>query len=390
MTAGSRLPVSRRADPRAGSQYRLTLLAVALAIGVTVTGCSERPRTVSGMVRVRDFALGSRVGGKILSIEKQEGEQVRKGETLVRIDPSRLLAERAVLEATLAEAEAKYRELKAGATKEEIERARADLAGAEAQYRQALSGFRDEDIRAAQREVAGLESQYEEARMRAERVIALHEKGFASTNERDAAEAARDALKARLEVARENLAKLTRGLRPEEIEAAEAAVEARKAVLARLMAGATRDALAAAKARVHQVRAQRARLELDLADTLIVAPQDGFVETLLLETGEIASPGQPVVILVAPADLWIEFFAPASALDRLAPGHRLKAVADTAPGKPFEIEIFFMSREAEFTPRNVFTPEERLNQVYRVKARPAGTSLGLRAGMNVTIFLPGK
>lgn len=340
------------------------------------------------MIRGREYSLGSRVGGRLLTLNKREGDPAKKGEVIAHLDPSVLLAEKAVLEAAVAEAEAKYRDLKAGATKEEIEQAQAELAAAEAQYRKALSGFRDEDIRAAQNEVAALESQYGEARARADRIIALYDRGYASENERDSAIAARDALKARRDAALENLRKLTAGFRKEEIEAAEAAVQARKAVLARLRAGPTPNSLAAAEARVRHARALLARLQLDITDLSIVAPEDGFVESFLLDLGEIATPAQPVVTFVGSSDLWIEFYVPEIALATLSLGQRLQVVADPFPRLPFDAVVFFISREAEFTPRNVLTPEERLNQVYRVKARPEGFPDGLRPGMNVTIRLP--
>lgn len=352
--------------------------------------CTGPGKTVSGIVRARDLALGSRVGGMVLSVERYEGDAVRKGEVIARLDPARWLAERAVLEAALMEAEARYRDLKAGATEEEIRRARAELAGAEAQYRQALSGFREEEIRAAQNEVAALESQYEEARRRADRTIALHLEGFASTSERDAAVATRDMLKARRDIALENLRKLTAGLRKEEIEAAEAAVHAHKATLERLLAGATPDAIAAARARVNLARAQLARLELDIADLTIVAPVDGIIESVLVEPGENASPGQPIITLVASDQIWVEFFVPERLLSRMHAGVRLTMIADPFPQTPFNAEVFYISPSAEFTPRNIFTPEERLNQVFRVKAKPLSPPVSLRSGMGITVFLPSK
>ncbi len=350
--------------------------------------CGAGAYEISGMVRVQEYALGSRMGGSVVEIFVKEGQTAKKGEILARLDDSKLRAQKAVLEESLTGAEAQFLDLKAGATKEEIERARAELAGAEAQYRQALSGFRAEDIAAAEKEVSALQAQYEEAQRRAERVLRLFEEGAVSASDRDTAIARRDALLAQLDAARERLAKVTAGLRKEEIEAAEASVAARKAVLQRLLAGATPNQLAVAEARVRQVQAEIRRLELDIADLSIFAPDDGVVETVLIQPGEIAAPGQPVLFFLNTSDIWIELFVPESALNKLAVGTRLRIVADPYPHQPFEAEIFYISREAEFTPRNIYTPEERINQVYRVKARPVNPPAVLRAGMNVNASLP--
>jgi len=355
---------------------------------LSLISCGRGAYELSGIVRVQEYALGSRVGGSVVEVVVLEGQTAKKGELLARLDDSKLLAQKRVLEESLAGAEAQVSDLKAGATKEEIDRARAELAGAEAQYRQALSGFREEDIAAAQKEVSALQAQYEEAEKGAERVLQLYQEGAVSASDRDAAIARRDALLAQLDAARERVAKLTAGLRPEEIAVAEAGVAARKAVLQRLLAGATPNQLAIAEARVRQVRAEIARLELDIADLSIFAPADGVVEAVQIHPGEIAPPGKPILSFLAVDDLWIDLYVPESSLGRVNTGTRLTLIADPYPEQPFEAEVFYISREAEFTPRNIYTPEERINLVYRVKAKPLNPPVVLRAGMNVKAILP--
>lgn len=363
----------------------VALLGAFLLSGLSA--CTQHPIELSGIVRAQEYALGSRVGGQVAEALVEEGEGVPKGTPLVRLDDSKLLARREVLAHAVEAAQATYDDLKAGATPEQIQQARAELSGAEAQQRQALAGFRSEDIAAAQAQVDALQAKVDAAIKDAARMERLAAEGVVSESKRDAAVAKRDSLAGELAAAKENLAKLTKGLRPEEIEAAEAAVAARKAVLAHLAAGATENQLAAAEAKVKQAQAELARLQLDLADTQVVAPVSGVVEEILLQPGEIAAPGQPIVSLVATDDIWIDVYVPESALGWVKIGACLEVVSDSYPDKAFDAEVTFVSRQAEFTPRNIHTPEERVNQVYRVKLKPVSPPIELRAGMNVSAYL---
>lgn len=376
-----------------GSRLLLILTLISLTVLSVLTffnGCKSAEVELSGVVRVREYALGSRIGGEVEEALVQEGQEVKKGALLVRLDDSKLLVQRIILGHTFEGAQASYNDLRAGATREDKERARAELAAVEAEYQKTLSGFRSEDIAAAEAEVRALEAEFENVRKEAERMERLFADGVISESQRDAAVSGRDAMAARVEAVKENFSKLTRGLQKEDIEAAEAAVSARKAVLKKLLVGATKNQLAAALAKVRQVQAELARLDLDIADLDVTAPADGVVEEIIVEQGEIAAPGQTIISFIASDDIWVDLYVPENALGWVKVGDKLRVLADPFPDKPFEAEIFFISREAEFTPRNIFTPEERVNQVYRMKLRPRNPSFALRAGMNVSAFLVGK
>jgi len=363
------------------------VFALLVAFLMAAAACAQHPVELSGIVRAQDYALGSRVGGQVAEVLVEDGQSVQKGALLVRLDDSKLVARREVLVHAVEAAQAAYDDLKAGATPEQIQQARAELSGAEAQYRQALSGFRSEDIAAAQAQVDALQAEVDAAIKDAARMERLAAQGVVSESKRDAVVAKRDSLVAKLRAVKEKLGKLTKGLRREEIEAAESAVAARKAVLAHLLAGATENQLAAAEAKVKQAQAELARLQLDIADMQVVAPVSGVVEEILVEPGEIAAPGQAIVSLLATDDIWIDAYVPESALGWVELGSTMKVVSDSYPDKRFDAEVVFVSREAEFTPRNIHTPEERVNQVYRVKLKPLSAPIPLRAGMNVTAYL---
>ncbi len=368
-----------------------TTLAIPLmlAICILAASCAQKPAELSGIVRAREYRLSSRLGGKVAQEMAQEGAEMKAGEALARIDDSVLKAQREVLVQGAKSAWATYNDLKAGATPEQLRQARAELAGAEAQYSQALKGFRSEDVRAAVEQRDALAANYENAMKNAGRVQNLFDEGVVSAKDRDAAVAARDALEAQVAAAQANVDKLTRGLRPEEIAAAKAAADARQAVLDKLKAGATVNQLASAEAKARQLDAQLAALDLDISDLTITAPTGGMLEEYLLDPGEVATPGQALATFVSSEDVWIDTFVPESMLSKAQQGAKMRVVLDAFPDKPFDAEIYFVSREAEFTPRNVSTPEERVNQVYRVKLRVQSAPVPLRSGMTAKVMFTG-
>ncbi len=353
-------------------------------------GCGEKRIEISGIVRVKEYELGSRVGGTVERILVEEGQSVQAGAVLIELDDSKIVAQRRVLEQSLAQAEAQYARLVEGATPEEIARARAELAGAEAQYAKTLSGFRSEDISSAREAVNAIQAKFDLLTKEAERATKLFNEGVVSESHYEKAIAERDSAGAQLEAARDNLEKLTTGYQLEDIVTAQSAVEARKAVLLQLKKGPTKNDLAFAEANVKRVRAEIARIELDIADTLVTAPVTGVVETIDLEVGEITQPGVPFLTLISTQDPWIEAYVPESLLGTIREGTSVRVVADTDRDLPFDAEIIFVSREAEYTPRNIFTPEQRINQIYRIKLKPIAPRVLLRGGVNVTVFIDTK
>lgn len=364
--------------------FRCILLT---AIALCAASCGPRPVELSGIVRARQYRLGSRVGGKVVDHLVPEGGEAAKGAILAGLDASVLLAQRKVLAAGAEAAWATYEDIKDGATPEELRRARAELAAAEAQHKLALAGFRDEDIKAAASSRDALLAGLEAAEKNAARTQNLYDEGVVAASTLDAAIAERDSLRSQVAAAQSQLDKLTRGLRPEEIDAAAEAVAARKAVLDQLIAGATASKLAAAEAAARQVDAQIAALDLDIADLAVTAPTGGVVEEHLLDPGETAAPGQALVAFVSTQDVWIDTFVPESKLGSVSVGTTVRVVLDAYRGQPFDAEVYFISRQAEFTPRNISTPEERVNQVYRVKLKPLSPPVELRAGMTASVLV---
>jgi HlyD family secretion protein len=246
----------------------------------------------------------------------------------------------------------------------------ADRAQADAELRLLRAGSRVEDIRQAeaQASAAGADRGAAEADLtsakadeaRFEHLVQTH---AGSEKQRDDAVTRRQMAEAklagtvdRIRAAADQVARLKSGARPEEIQAA--------------------------KAHLDSVDAQIAALKQQEADATIVAPSDGIVTSRLVEPGELVTPNTPLLVVVDLDHAWANVYVE----EPLVPGLKLDepAVILTDAGQRLDGHIAFISPQAEFTPRNVQTADERAKLVYRVKVEVDNTTGVLKPGMPVT------
>jgi len=289
--------------------------------------------TLYGNVDLRDVRVAFRVSEYVKTLHVDEGDAVTRGQLLAELDDRRLRE-------TVAEREAEYRLRQQELL--ELER-----------------GSRPEDIDAARGEVAALEAELAEARRNYARQADLLAEKLVAQERVDAAQAARDSLAGRLRAARARLQRLIAGPRVEQIEAARARFAAADAALA--------------------------RARTDLADAELHAPADGVIQNRLLEPGDIAGPQAPVFSLALTNPLWVRAYVPEPDLGKLREGMAASVTSDSFPGETFDGWVGFISPTAEFTPKNVETPELRTRLVYRVRVFVCNAGNRLRLGMPVTV-----
>jgi HlyD family secretion protein len=301
-------------------------VAVCAALSLALTpGCGSRgPQPDgSGTIECTEVQVAPLVAGAILSLPAVEGNVVARGAVLAQIATNDWSLRRAEAAAGAALARAQLDLLLAGARPEEIERAREQMREAEAA------------ARAAQAD--------------AERVRKVFESRSATDKQMDDARAAAERADAVLGAARQNLARLQQGSRPEEIRAARSAADLAQARLA--------------------------QAEKALADCTVYAPMNGTVTTRIREEGEYAATGTPLLTLSRLDEVWLSVYVPERRLGSVRVGQPARVRID-GDARWFDGRVTFVSPEAEFTPRNAQTPEERAKLVYRVKIalpNPDGT-----------------
>ncbi len=140
--------------------------------------------------------------------------------------------------------------------------------------------------------------------------------------------------------------------------------EAEQAELAWQMA---RDRLEAARARRDQARAGVAEVETLLDDLEIHAPAAGVITTRVVAEGEVVAPGSPLLDIVDLDRLYLKVYVPAKEIGKLRLDLPAQIWVDAFPERPFPAVVRYIASRAEFTPKEVQTPDERVKLVYAVK-----------------------
>lgn len=304
------------------------------AIGNAGTG--ETPLEASGTVEATDADLGFQIPGRLDRILVREGATIEAGQLLAALDTVQLAAVRMEARARLASVEARLRELR--------------------------TGSRVGEIRGAEAALEAARGQEDEARREAERARRLFDGGAISRQALDRAETTLRVAAAEAERAMQ-AAEITReGPRAETIEGQQAVVE--------------------------QARAALTRAEAAFGDALLTAPFQGIATVRHREPGEIVPAGAPILTLLDPGDRWVRIYVPEDRMGLVSLGQGATIRSDTYPDRAYEGEVVFVGSEAEFTPRNVQTPEERTRLVYPIKIRVVGDpDFELKPGVPADVVL---
>ena len=326
---------------------RHLIAAAVLLVGACTEPPPENEISVSGHVEATEVRVAAEVGGRILELLVTEGDRVAAGDVVVRLDTRDV-------------------EL-------DIARAEAERAAADAELRLLQAGARAEDVRQAEAQVGALEAEI--AAIDAELVAAEADRvRFAQLVAAEAgARKALDDAAARVNV-------LT-----QRAEAVRGQVRAAREAVARLEAGARPEELDAARARVAAIDAQLAVLQERVADATIVSPAAGVVTESLVELGELAAPRVPLVVVTDLDRAWANLFVPEPAVPRITIGQGAEVRTDA--GDALTGTVSYVSPQAEFTPRNVQTADARSRLVYRIEVSVDNTGGVLKPGMPVDATL---
>jgi HlyD family secretion protein len=165
-------------------------------------------------------------------------------------------------------------------------------------------------------------------------------------------------------------------------------VSPNEAERARSAAAAEEKSLDAARMRIVQMRAQFTEIEAELRELNVVAPNDCVVEVLNVKVGDVLAPNEELATLILPQHLWVRVYVPEPWLGYIKLGQEVRARVDSFGDEEFTGTVEQINRQAEFTPRNVQTVEDRIRQVFGVKIRLQNHDDKLRAGMSADVTFP--
>jgi HlyD family secretion protein len=312
--------------------FGYVFLALVIASCRTNSGASAAIM-VSGLIEAIETDIKAQTQGEVKEIFVKEGQPVKKGDPLCRLDDEKLLLQLKQVEAAIEGAKANVALVKKGTKKELIKIAKnqADIAAKE----------------------------LDQAKLDQERMTRLFGEGAVSQYQKEQADLRYTAARESYKSADENHRLAVRGNEKEQIEMAEAQLE--------------------------NLEAQKRLLQTSIQDAHVASPVDGFLEVKHVEVGELASPGTILFSLIDFSRTYVKAYVPERDVGRIKLGERVEVRTDAYPLKVYPGKVDYISQEAEFAPKNVQTKEERLKLVYMIKSYLDNTPGELKPGMPVDV-----
>ncbi|MDY0212279.1 MAG: efflux RND transporter periplasmic adaptor subunit [Desulfuromonadaceae bacterium] len=337
--------------------------------------------TISGNIEVTDAEVGFKIAGRVEKRLISEGELAEAGQLVAILDSLDLSQEVALREAELQASQAVLAELEAGSRVEEIDEASAALHRAQARLDELVAGSRPQEIAAAKASEKQARGEYVRWQAELVRQKKLFEDEVISNREFEETNASYTTAKERLEESGANLKLVVEGPRKEEIEQARASLRESKARYELVQKGPRTEKIDRARADVQSAKQALALAETRLGYAALHSPLTGIVLSDNVEPGEYVSAGTPIVTVGDLVNVWLRGYINETDLGRVKVGQTVRVTTDTYPDKTYEGRISFISSEAEFTPKNVQTTEERVKLVYRIKVNIQNPEMELKPGM---------
>ena len=301
--------------------------------GILVTGCgnNNNPNSIeaSGNIESTNVIVSSKVNGEIEKILYDEGQFVNEGDTVMTIDHETL--------------------------KLQLDQAQAGVEAARAQLKLLITGARKEDISQAEEGVRQAQVSFNLAKKDKERMESLHQSNSISQNQYDNAVAKFELAQAQLKSAQENLTKLKNLARPEEIQQAEANLD-RQTAAAKL-------------------------LKKSINDSYVQSPINGVIVNKFFEKGETVTQMSSLFKVSDLRTVDLIIYISEEELGKVKLGQTADVSVDAYPDKKYSGKITYISPEAEFTPKNIQTKDERTKLVFAVKLRVDNPDYELKPGM---------
>jgi HlyD family secretion protein len=369
-----------------------------LLAGVILASCSLNERgaggniRISGNIELTQVNIAFKMTGKLIERAVDEGDRVTQGMVVARLDTDQLQQQRNRDQAALLAAESVLPQLattieqRKTSLAAELELRQAETNQAEAMLQALLAGSRQQQIQEAKAAVEQARAQLLQTQQDWERAQVLYKNDDISTAQRDQYKARFDAAAAALRQAEERSALVVEGPRKEEIEAARARVAQARAGMrvteaARLDVKRLEQELRTRRADVERARAQVAYIDSQIRDAVATSPVNGVVLVKSAEVGEVLGMGATVVAVGDLDKPWLRGYINEPDLGRVKLGSKARLTTDSYPGRVYWGRVTFIASEAEFTPKQIQTPEERVKLVYRIKIEVENPNQELKLNM---------
>ncbi len=340
----------------------LILLLVLAGVGYATYYYLGRPPTelvLTGIVTTNDVVVSPQIAGQIRELKVAEGDIVKKDQLVASITPDELQADSAYYAHTSEGLGSQVRESEAALrfqerqTGDQIKQAEATLSSTEAQQMAATADL-------------------ENAKLMFDRTRNLSQKGVDSPQALDSARTTFNAVEARLDSLKKQ-------------------VEAQRSALALARSSAEqisvrRSQVQASQQQQQAANAQRTKADVRLAYAEVHAPIDGIVDVRAVRVGEIVTPGQPIITIINPDDLWIRADVEETYIDRIRIGDKITVRLPS--GDTREATVFYRGVDASYATQRDVSRTKRDIKTFEVRLRADNKDRRLAVGMTAYVLLP--
>lgn len=377
------------------------IIGIIMLLMIMFSGCTKSSITLEGDIQNNISSAISTVSGKIIEMNKKQGEPVKKGEVIAVIDHTnqKYLVEQS--QAVVNMKQAKLDEIKNGARPEELEAAEAQTRAAKAQLDLLLSGNRNEQIQQAKNEVAIAEESlktatisYDNANIKYEDVVKLYEEGVLSKYELDYKKLELDtsmnqlsSAQYRLENAKQQLQLIEEGSTKEAINIARANYDTADAQYQLVKNGSTKETIIIAQADLDQSIAQLKQARNTFENCTIKALEDGIIISQNYNLGDVVNIGSNIADIAISNDVYVLCYIPVKHLDRIVYNQELEVTTVNGVQKG---KVSYIDLETEYTPKDKQTNEDRKNKSVKIHVTIDDESGTLKSGMTAKVKIPIK
>ncbi len=340
------------------------------------------PMVVSGFIESDQINVTSELSGRIVSIAASGGDQVTAGQVIVQLDHSLLDAQIAQAQAAVDTAQAQLAQIKDGPRPSDVAAAQAALTAAQQNYDKVRAGPTADQIAPLKDQVDSAKAALDQAQAAYDRIGGASNPFIGMAPQSIALQQATSNYNVALAVLKDALTHPTAA----ELAAAQSQVQQAQAALDRLTP--TAESIAVAQAQVEQAQDALTVLKVQSGKLTITSPVSGVVAQQAAHAGEFAAPGAALLSITQLDPVKLTIYVPETRLGQIKLGEEIGVQVDSFPEKVFDGKVVYIASQAEFTPRNVQTKDQRVDTVYAVKLQIANSDSALKPGMPADATLP--
>jgi HlyD family secretion protein len=324
-----------------------------LAVFSLFSGCGisqdNQQIQATGTIEMTETTISTKVGGKVVQIPVEEGRGVKSGDLLAELDHAELNAQITAAKANLDLAKLLYQK----------------SAKAINLNPNSADDSREAQIAAAQNNLAVAKANLDDASRTFDRMQKLYQSQLISQADYDKATTGKSVAQSQYQAALNNLTLAKSSPNTQDIDTTNKQ----------------------STTQIKQAESSLALLEIQLNNTKITASASGIVSAKLVEVGELVSPGSSLFTILDYSKPWVKIYLTLNEVERVSLNQKAYVKLDAYPDKKFGGRISFISNEAEFTPKDFLSKEERVKQVFAVKIELGNKEGLLKAGLPVDVWV---